>query len=418
MAPAWPYLTADIAPVLRRDQAARRGLRRRRDSAVRPLRQRGPRLRPDREGGHDDQARRPGDRPGGRCLPRRDRRGRPEGRPRNHAPGPQHRRCGAVPRPGTRPPRTSGSWTSPAIAPSCAPAPCAATDSGFACARCRRPGSGRCGECWRCSRGAACRITSALSASACAATRGRSAAPCWRGDFTAAVALIVGRPTPDDAAPVRRARELTAAGRYARGRERLAERVRGLRPVVPVVAPDRRRRTRALFGLDRSVLGFYVSAYQSWLFNRVLAERVADLDRCLSGEIAFWHRTGRFAPVSRHGGRAAPSDAIRDLAHRPHARRHHVPPSGRGVGDGAASPRRRPDARSKRLPRTGPLTCVGGRRPLRFRPEGLDLDTGEDDAGSYLELGFTLPPGCYATALLREICKDRLQEGPAEPDVA
>ena len=38
-------------------------------------------------------------------------------------------------------------------------------------------------------------------------------------------------------------------------------------------------------------------------------------------------------------------------------------------------------------------------------------------AGSYLELGFTLPPGCYATALLREICKDHLQEGPDEPDV-
>jgi tRNA(Glu) U13 pseudouridine synthase TruD len=70
-----------------------------------------------------------------------------------------------------------------------------------------------------------------------------------------------------------------------------------------------------------------------------------------------------------------------------------------------------------RLPRTGPLKCVGGRRPLRYHPEGLDLATGEDDRGSYLELGFTLPPGCYATALLREICKDHLREGPDEPDV-
>jgi tRNA pseudouridine13 synthase len=164
-------------------------------------------------------------------------------------------------------------------------------------------------------------------------------------------------------------------------------------------------------------LGFYVSAYQSWLFNRVLAARVADLDRCLSGEIAFWHRTGQFAPVT-------------DLAAAQlQATRFEISPTGPMVGVTMSRPQGEAweteqriladvgDA-LERLPRTGPLKCVGGRRPLRYQPEGLDLAAGEDDLGAYLALDFTLPPGCYATALLREICKDQLREGPAKPEVA
>ncbi len=63
------------------------------------------------------------------------------------------------------------------------------------------------------------------------------------------------------------------------------------------------------------------------------------------------------------------------------------------------------------LPRSGPLRCVGGRRPLRFPLKEVGMASATDEAGPFLELRFTLPPGCYATAVLREICKDRLQEG-------
>jgi tRNA(Glu) U13 pseudouridine synthase TruD len=34
----------------------------------------------------------------------------------------------------------------------------------------------------------------------------------------------------------------------------------------------------------------------------------------------------------------------------------------------------------------------------------------------HLELRFTLPPGSYATAVLREICKEQLREGPTDPE--
>jgi tRNA pseudouridine13 synthase len=236
------------------------------------------------------------------------------------------------------------------------------------------------------------------------------------GDFTAAVALIAGRPRSEDSGPVRRARELTSAGRYREAASAWPSGFADCARLCRLLHRTGGDLRRALFGLDRSVLGFYVSAYQSWLFNRVLAARVADLDRCLSGEIAFRHRTGQFAPVT--------DMAAAQLQ----ATRFEISPTGPMIGITMPRPQGEAWETEQRslaevgdalgtLPRTGPLKCVGGRRPLRYQPEGLDLTAGEDDRGSYLELGFTLPPGCYATALLREICKDHLREGPDEPDV-
>jgi tRNA pseudouridine13 synthase len=47
----------------------------------------------------------------------------------------------------------------------------------------------------------------------------------------------------------------------------------------------------------------------------------------------------------------------------------------------------------------------GARRPLRVPPQDARFEIGRDRHGSYLELGFTLPPGSYATVLVREISK-------------
>ncbi len=58
-----------------------------------------------------------------------------------------------------------------------------------------------------------------------------------------------------------------------------------------------------------------------------------------------------------------------------------------------------------------PLT--GRRRPLRFVLREIGLDTGSDDRGPYLEVRFALPPGCYATAVLRELGKGGIVEGGA-----
>jgi tRNA(Glu) U13 pseudouridine synthase TruD len=47
----------------------------------------------------------------------------------------------------------------------------------------------------------------------------------------------------------------------------------------------------------------------------------------------------------------------------------------------------------------------GARRPLRFQPQEVGVDAGGDDLGEYIELRFRLESGCYATTVLREVCK-------------
>ncbi len=157
-------------------------------------------------------------------------------------------------------------------------------------------------------------------------------------------------------------------------------------------------------GLDPWLLGFAVSAYQSWIFNAVLAERLPGIDGILAGDLAFLHDTGRIVPV-----RDAAADQIR-------AEHFHLSATGPIVGHTMTEPAGEAAAIEQRilaaegvrvadLPRSGPLKCVGGRRPLRFQPSDAVIESGEDDLGAFLDLRFALPRGCYATAVLREICK-------------
>ena len=52
------------------------------------------------------------------------------------------------------------------------------------------------------------------------------------------------------------------------------------------------------------------------------------------------------------------------------------------------------------------LRLKGARRPLRFQPTACSISLGADQRSPYLELRFTVPRGCYATSLLRELFAD------------
>jgi len=180
-----------------------------------------------------------------------------------------------------------------------------------------------------------------------------------------------------------------------------------------------------VLGVERWLAGFAVSAYQAWLFNAVLALRLPGLDRVLAGDLAFVHATGRLFPVR---------DAA---AEQPKAERFLLSATGPMVGYTMEMPGGEPaemegrvlaaeGLRAEGLPRSGPLRCVGSRRPLRFRPTETAVEEGRDDLGDFLELRFRLPRGCFATALLREVCKEGLTDragrmggpGPEAPPAA
>ena len=149
---------------------------------------------------------------------------------------------------------------------------------------------------------------------------------------------------------------------------------------------------------ERSML---LSAARSELFNRVLDARVqaGSWNSALEGEV--WMLDG-----SRSVFGPEPINA--DLQARLEA--FDIHPSGplwgegdlRSIGDAAACELRALEGDTALRLRTG-LEKVGlkqERRALRLRPDALEWEWLGEDA---LVLAFGLPPGCYATTVLREL---------------
>lgn len=158
----------------------------------------------------------------------------------------------------------------------------------------------------------------------------------------------------------------------------------------------------------RFLLRLSLSAVQSALFNRALAERLRDglFDTVLPGDVM---------EVVASGGKFVAEDAGREQ------RRYdagEVAPTGPLFGPKMRAPRGEPAAREARLLAACGLRgedfarharlLPGARRAYAVRPEGLSI--AREDAG--LRLSFALPPGSYATALLAEFQKTENQRRP------
>lgn len=161
-------------------------------------------------------------------------------------------------------------------------------------------------------------------------------------------------------------------------------------------------RAEAMFAgkrVDRNTRSMLLSAVRSQLFNQVLAARVAAdcWDRPLDGEI--WSLAG-----SRSWFGPEPLDEA--LTHR--LATFDIHPSGplwgRGNLPSAGQARTmeenalRDDSRLREgLEKAG---LEQDRRALRLRPSALEWQWPAPDV---LKLSFELPPGCYATVILREL---------------
>jgi tRNA pseudouridine13 synthase len=145
----------------------------------------------------------------------------------------------------------------------------------------------------------------------------------------------------------------------------------------------------------------YLSALQSLLFNRLLAERVAEgsLGRALAGDVLRKEATG---------GLFVCEDPAVDS---PRVEAFEVSPAGPMFGPkmvasrGAVADRELAALAAEGLTHQaferGGDETAGARRAYRFR---LEAPTFEAE-GESLVLGFTLPSGSYATVVLREVTK-------------
>lgn len=226
-----------------------------------------------------------------------------------------------------------------------------------------------------------------------------------RGDYDEALHLMLGRPGPHDYGQVRRARELFEAGDYEAAAKAWPYPFNNERRTVYNWQKYKGNAERTFRAVDKQMRRFFVSAYQSMLFNTVVAQRLERMDQMLIGDLAWRHQNGAVFRVE---------DAV---VEQPRCDAFEISPSGPLFGHRMTWPEGEPGAMEKALIEaegTDPNEwresanhkVRGGRRAMRFQPKEVEVATGSDDAGPFIELAFILEPGCYATTVLREISKE------------
>jgi len=214
--------------------------------------------------------------------------------------------------------------------------------------------------------------------------------------------LFLGAPLPSETAQIQEARRLYDAGDLPAALAAWPRQFSDERAALEILLrkkerPDRYQQT--MHSVSKRLRIFFVSAYQSELFNRVMAARLQTLDRLFAGDVATKHDSG--------GSFIVTDPAVEQ----PRADRFEISPSGPLYGYRSLLAEGEPGRLERQILADEGLTLEqfktlealrikGGRRPLRFPLREVESWY---DAGVVLK--FTLPAGCYATNVLAEITK-------------
>ncbi len=153
---------------------------------------------------------------------------------------------------------------------------------------------------------------------------------------------------------------------------------------------------------DRKLRNLLVNAFQSELFNAVLAARMPDIGALAAGDLAFLHRNGAVFAIA---------DDAAAAKEQPRADAFEISPSGPLFGPKMPAPTEKPGEIEAEILRKSGVTCEdfgrkeaerqpGARRSLRVAL--MEEPTfSVDDSGVLLT--FALPSGSYATGVIQEI---------------
>jgi tRNA pseudouridine13 synthase len=230
-------------------------------------------------------------------------------------------------------------------------------------------------------------------------------------DEREAIEVLLGRPHDGDSPATYKARQLYDAGNFYEASKIWPYNCREERIALKALMKAKGAHRRALYAIDRSVKRLYVSAFQSWLFNQVVAERIRldTMDKVWLGDLAWLHDRGAVFLVED------------PAVEQPRAEKLEISPSGPLFGSRTTIAQGRQGDMETALLASQEITAEdfrnikgqkvrGARRPVRFPLHDLDFATGTDEHGPFFELRFYLPAGCYATSLLREMCKTDVRE--------
>ena len=222
-----------------------------------------------------------------------------------------------------------------------------------------------------------------------------------RGEWRRAVDLLMGDPGLLRDAGWKAAVEAYHGGDIGEALKLLPNHCRGEREVLRRLSLRPEAWESAFRAVHPRLRKLYLSAWQSFLFDRAVDLRLSGLDRLLPGDLAWKHDNGACFLVEK----------LREEQIR--AERLEISPSGPlfgrkmkfPQGDGARCEMgilEEAGITAEMIEAAGALGLEGGRRPLRVPLEDPLLGKEGEDG---LRLEFALPRGSYATSVLREITK-------------
>jgi len=211
-----------------------------------------------------------------------------------------------------------------------------------------------------------------------------------------------------------------AEGDLRRAFEAMPKVFKGERQALRVLAGGGDQ-AKALSAIDRTAAGFYISSFQSAVFNAVLNKRIelGTLDRLLPGDLAFPIKSRKVFAVTEKN--ANEPELLERMAS------FEIAPSGPMWG--TSMPRASGEIDSVESDALGAVgvsvedlhaceardgyAMIGGdRRPMRIPVVDPDVEGGVDDHGAYVRCSFELPRGSFATTVMDEVMKTHLEEEP------
>lgn len=231
-------------------------------------------------------------------------------------------------------------------------------------------------------------------------------------NYDEAIALMLGRPGPADHGEALRARQLFDKGDFAAAAEAWPRGVFAQQSRMCRMMAKTGKARDAWRVVDHTLRKLFLSAFQSDLFNRVLARRIEQglFDRIQVGDIACKHVNGACFRVE---------DAA---AEQPRCDAFEISPTGPLFGSRMTEAGGEPGEMEKAVLAESGVDAEllsgrdsgrldGGRRTMRVPVKELRHETGTDERGTYLMLTFALPAGAYATEVVREVSKNQGARG-------
>lgn len=220
-----------------------------------------------------------------------------------------------------------------------------------------------------------------------------------RRDNVEFVAEFLGRPQTHEMLAVQAGRQLVDEGRWTEALALWPQKLADERRVLTAISKAGGRLEDVFKVLNKKLQIFFVSAFQSLLFNQLLTDRLETLDRLEPGDAAYIHHKGA-------------SFIVEDLAaEQPRADQFEISPSGPIFGSKSLLAQQEPGQRELAKLAEYRLTpddfnlpglkIRGTRRPYRF-----PIKAGKIDWDDGLIISFELPSGAYATRVMAEIMKN------------